>query len=200
VAWTAGDGERALAASDSVLAYQSDNPEGLRARAAALALLGKNDEAFALYEKAVRERTGVAELRCDFARDLLRAGRTADAVRQLDEAALLDEENATAEALRAWAALASGDVRAARRHADRARAWGPWSDLASIVDGAVARREGRAAAAEAAWAPVRARIAREAPPEYVYRPKISTWERTHALPAVERRILEGFASNGGTRL
>ena len=84
----------------------------------------------ALYDKAVRERTGVVELRNDFARDLLLAGRTRDAVAQLDEARLIDEENPTAEALRAWAALESGDTAAARKHVAQALAWGPWSDLA----------------------------------------------------------------------
>src|SRR5439155_1607155 len=83
-------------AYDSVLAYQSDNPEGLRGRAAALALAGRSDEAFRIYEEAVRARTGVADLRCDFARDLLWAGRTADAKAQLEAARLLDAENPTA--------------------------------------------------------------------------------------------------------
>jgi tetratricopeptide (TPR) repeat protein len=192
-AWTAGDSAAAIAAYDSVLAYQSDNPEGLRGRAAALALAGRYDQAFRLYDEAVRTRTGAADLRCDFARDLLAAGRSAEAKTQLDEAKLLDAENPTAEALRAWAALAAGDAAAARAHADQALAWGPWSDLAQIVGGGVAARSGDRAAAERAWAPVRERIAKQAPPEYVYRPGLATWERVHALPAVERRLLERFA-------
>jgi tetratricopeptide (TPR) repeat protein len=196
-AWTAGDATAALAAYDSVLAYQSDNPGGLHGRAATLALAGRYDEAFKLYDDAVRVRTGVVDLRCDFARDLLWAGRTADAVRQLDEARLLDVENPTAEALRAWAALESGDPRAARDHAKQSLAWGPWCDLARIVEGAVAAAAGNVAAAERAWAPVRDRIAKDLPPEYVYRPKLSTWERAHALPALERRLLERFATGQG---
>jgi tetratricopeptide (TPR) repeat protein len=193
-AWTAGDGAAALAFYDSVLAYQSDNPGGVRGRASALALLGRNDDAFKLYDDAVRERTGVVELRCEFARDLLAAGRARDALRQLDEAALLDAENPTAEALRAWAALEAGDAAAAQRHAAQALAWGEWCDLARIVEGAIAARKGDRAAAERAWAPVRERIEREAPPEYVFRPGLATWERTHALPAVERKLLERFAT------
>ena len=193
-AWVGGDAAAALAACDSLLAYQSDNPDGLRGRAAALALAGRNDEAFKLYDDAVRVRTGVIELRCDFARDLLTAGRTKDAVRQLDEARLLDVENPTAEALRGWAALEGGDVGAARRHVDQALAWGPWCDLARIVSGAIAMRQGDRAAADHAWAPVHERITRDAPPEYVYRPKLAVWERTHVLPAVERRMLEKFAA------
>lgn len=193
-AWIAGDAPRALAGFDSVLAYQSDNPEGLQGRAAALALAGRNDEAFRLYDEAVRVRTGVVELRCDFARDLLWAGRTDDAVRQLDEARLLDEENPTAEALRGWAALAAGDTAAARRHVRQALAWGPWCDLARIVDGGVAMRAGDTAGAQRAWAPVRERVAKRAPPEYVYRPAIAVWEQTHTLPATELRLMDRFAT------
>ncbi len=194
--WMRGDAPAALAAYDSVIAYQSDNPDGLRGRATALALAGRHDEAFALYDTAVRERTGVVELRNDFARDLLLAGRGADAVRQLDEARLIDEENPTAEALRAWVALESGNAAGAREHVAQALAWGPWCDLALIIEGSLLLRAGDRAAAERAWAPVRARIAAGSPPEYVYRPKIATWEEVHTLPAVERRLLERFG--GGT--
>ena len=193
LAWAAGDAARALAAYDSVLAYQSDNPEGMQGRAAALALAGRTDEVMALYEQAVRVRTGVVDLRCDFARDLLRAGRVDAARAQLAEATLLDEESATAEALRAWCDLAAGDLAAAREHARRAREWGPQCDLAAIVAGAIERRTGNEAAAKAAWAPVERRLAANAPPEWTYRPKLASWEQVHALPAVERAILREFA-------
>lgn len=192
-AWVGGDPGAALASYDSVLAYQSDNPEGLQGRASALALAGRNDEAFRIYEQAVRERTGVVELRCDYARDLLGAGRTSEAASQLDAAALLDAENPTAEALRGWVALQSGDLAVARAHVRRSLAWGPWCDLARIVEGGIARAAGDAAGAERAWALVRARIARHAPPEYVYRPKIAVWEHVHTLPTVEQRLMEKLA-------
>jgi tetratricopeptide (TPR) repeat protein len=196
-AWTAGDAPGAIAAYDSVLAYQSDSPQGLWGRASALALAGKNDAAFKLYDEAVRVRTGVVDLRCDFARDLLWAGRRADAVKQLDEARLLDAENPTAEALRAWAALDAGKVAAARAHVRQSLAWGSWCDLARIVDGGIAIKEGNRSAAERAWAPVRERITKKKPPANYYRPKLAVWERAHTLPAVERRLLERFAGKSG---
>jgi tetratricopeptide (TPR) repeat protein len=192
-AWTAGDAAASLAAYDSVLAYQSDSPGGLYGRASALALAGRFDEAFPIYDQAVRVRTGNVELRCDLARDLLFAKRTADAKRQLDEVSLLDVESPTAEALRAWAALAEGDTAAARRHVRQALKWGPWCDLARIVEGGVALKAGQRAAATKAWAPVRDRIAKGTPPSFVFRPKLSTWERVHALPEVERRLLASFS-------
>ncbi len=192
LAWTAGDAAGALAAYDSVLAYQSDDPGGLRGRAEALALAGRDDEAVAQYGRAVRMRTGIADLRCAFARDLLRAGRVDAARAQLAEATLLDERNPEAEALRAWCDLESGDLPGARAHAKQALAWGPWCDLAAIVAGGIEARAGDGRTADALWTPVEARRASQAPPSYVYRPRLATWQQAHALPAVERAILEGF--------
>ena len=188
--WVKGDAAPALAAFDSVLAYQADNPDGLAGRAAALALGGRSDEAFASYEKAVRMRTGIVDLRCDYARDLIRADRLYEAQKQLDEAKLLDPGNATAEALRGRLAMAQGDLDGARAHAKQALAWGPWCDLAAIVLGAAEKRAGAASAADSAWAPVLERIARDLPPGYVYRASVSSWEGVHELPAVERVMLE----------
>jgi hypothetical protein len=134
-------------------------------------------------------RTGIAALRCDYARDLLRAGRSKEARAQLDEAALLDRELPTAEALRAWWWLDSGRADSAKVHAQRALAWGAWCDLARIVLGQAEARLGDRAAAAAAWAPVEERIARQAPPEFIYRKSLSEWTSVHELPAVERALL-----------
>src|SRR5262249_36421683 len=151
---------------------------------------GRFDDAFKLYDAAVRVRTGNVDLRCDYARDLLLAGRTAEAERQLDEAKLLDAENPIAEALRAGVTYTSGDTAPARQQVRRARVWGSWRALARLVQRAIARRAGDQAGAEKAWAPVRQRIAKGTPPGYVFRPKLATWQQVHTLPAVERRLLE----------
>ena len=190
--WVHGDADRSLKAADTVIAYQSDLPEGLWSRAAALALSKRWDDAFATYERAVRLRTGVVDLRCDFARDLLRAGRIDAARAQLAEAKLLDEENPSAEALRGWADLVGGDMKTARAHVTQALAWGPWCDLARILLGAVEQAAGAPEAARAAWSAVGERIDKDLPPEYVFRPKIATWQAVHELPAVERDLLAGF--------
>jgi tetratricopeptide (TPR) repeat protein len=192
MAWVLGDTATSLAAFDSVLAYQSDNPEGLQGRAAALALAGRSDEAIRQYERAVRMRTGVVELRCAYARDLLRMGRPGAARAQLDAAKLLDEQNPTAEALRAWADLAESHLDTAREHARQALAWGEWCDLARIVLGGIAQRSGDSVGARAAWAPVEERIQGGERPEYVYRPALAVWEEIHVLPAVERGTLASF--------
>src|ERR1044072_7892636 len=187
--WAKGDAKASLAAYDSVLEYQSDNPEALWGTAAGLALEQKWKPAFEIYDQAVRVRTGIAELRCDYARDLIRAGRLKDAGDQLDEAMLLDPQHPTAEALRGYMFLEGGDADSARAHAERALEWGDWSDLAHIVLGRALAKQGDTAAAEAEGKRVGERIATRDRPSYVYRKKLSRWVSVHELPALERELL-----------
>jgi tetratricopeptide (TPR) repeat protein len=190
--WIAGDAAASITAYDSALVYQSDNPEALWGRAGALALAKRWDESFKLYQEAVRLRTGVVDLRCDYARDLLVAGRVEAAKTQLDEALLLEAEHPVAEALRGWAALSEGRNDAAAEHLRKSLEWGQWSDLTRILMARAALARGDAAGAASALAPVRERIASNTPPQYVYREKLSTWRSVHELPAVERAMLEEF--------
>jgi tetratricopeptide (TPR) repeat protein len=181
----------ALAAFESALAYQSDSPEALWGKAAALALAERWDEAFTVYEQALRLRTGLVELRRDLARDLLRAGRLELARAQLKEAALLDPKDAGVLALQAWASLLGGDATAALSQAEAALAQNPWTDLALIIQGAAQARLGRAEQAKASWAPLRQRYADAASaPRYVYRSEASGWISVNEQPAWERRLLE----------
>jgi tetratricopeptide (TPR) repeat protein len=188
-AWNLGRVDEALTAYDAVLAYQSDSPEGLWGKAGTLALAKRWDEAFPLYEQAVRLRTGVISLRCDVARDLIRAGRVSEAVVHLDEARILEAENAPAEALRGWASLAAGKPAEALAHARQARAWGEWCDLAAIVEAHALKATGDTAGAARAVEAVQARVRNNTPPGYLFLPKLSTWQSIHELPAVERELL-----------
>lgn len=199
LALQAGDGAAALAAYDSVLAYQSDSPEGLPGRAGALALRATEGEAawdsvWAQYDRAVRMRTGIASLRCAYALELLRANQVARATEQLDAARLLDERQPDAEALRAWAALQKGDLAAAGAHSKQALAWGAWSDLAQAVDIAVTERSGHGAAARERWRAFDARRDATRGPSWIFRPDLATWERVHAFPAAERAAIDAMRS------
>ncbi|MCV2350411.1 tetratricopeptide repeat protein [Paucibacter sp. Y2R2-4] len=184
-----GDAPRALAAFDAALGYQSDSPEALWGRAAALGLAERWDEAFAVYEKALRLRTGVLELRADLIQDLLRAGRLPQARSQLKEARLLDPQEPRLLALQAWLTLAERDAAGAARLADAALKQGPWCDLALIVKAAALRAQSQEADAQVTVAPLRQRIAAGAPPEYLYRADKSSWISVHELPALERDLL-----------
>ena len=164
---------RALAAFDSVLAYQSDNPEGLHGRAAALALAGRRRRGVrALRRGGARAHRRGRAAHATIARDLLLGGpRAPTRARQLDEARLLDEREPDR---RGAARLGRARARRSRRRRARTsrRRWrgAPWCDLARIVGrrdraarGGPARRR-RAPGRRCASASPRG-----APPEYVYR-------------------------------
>ncbi len=189
--WILGDGARSQLAYEAVLGYQADSPEGLWGLAAALALEGRWEEAWLRYEEAMRLRTGVVDLRADFARDLLRAGEIVRAREQVDAALLLDPEDPTALALLAWAQLEQGDPAASGVSAARALELGPWCDLARIIWARAQTSAGAPRLAEEILAPLRERLDAGAPPEYVYRPKWGRYDEVHGLPEVERALLAG---------
>lgn len=187
--WVKGDAESALAAFDTVLSYQADNPEALWGAALAHALAERWSEAWPLYDKAVQVRTGVVALRTDYGRDLMRAGELASAPEQIQAALLLDPDDPQALALKAWWALGEGHVEEAGQIVAQAREHGPWSDLALIVQAYVERLQGRFEDAHRTLEPLRQRMADDSPPKLVYRPKQATWEQVHTLPAVERALV-----------
>ncbi|XHS76367.1 tetratricopeptide repeat protein [Burkholderiaceae bacterium UC74_6] len=191
------DGERkqgqfneALADYESALRYQADSPEALWGKAAALAGARRFDEAFAVYDRVLRLRTGLVPLRADRLADTLRAGRVADARAQLKEALLLDPQDPQLLALSAWIQLEEKDPAAALAQADVALARGPWCDLALIIKGRALRALGRGADALTALAPVLQRISEDAGPSYVFRAEQSIWVSVHELPSTERALLK----------
>ncbi|MCV2353049.1 tetratricopeptide repeat protein [Paucibacter sp. B2R-40] len=194
-----GDGPRALAAFDAALQYQSDSPEGLWGRAAALAMLDERwDEAFAVYEQALRLRTGVVALRADLVQDLLRAGRFDAAAKQLTEALLLDADDPRLAALGAWLTLeGKKDAEAALPKAGAALEKAPWNDLALIVKAAALKSLGRLEESRQVLAPLRERMASGAPPQWLYLADKSSWVSLHELPNVERGLLRRWLGSVG---
>ena len=89
----------------------------------------------------------------------------------------------------------------ARRRRRRARARRAGAGVGRVVRPGAHRRRRPSrgarrhlAAAERAWAPVRARIAAGRAARYVYRAQIASWEQSHTLPAVERTLLKELES------
>jgi tetratricopeptide (TPR) repeat protein len=191
-ALSAGDTARALASFERVLAAQADSPEGLAGKAEALALDGRRDEAFALFERLVRIRSGEIDVRLAYARHLMLAGRVDDAKVQLAAAATLDAADPVLLGYQGWVALRAGDAAGARRLAEAALAVAPWCDTAVALEGAALRAQGEAERARATMAPLVARL--EGPPSRAWarRTDKPEWLRVHQLAAAERRVIDAL--------
>ena len=187
--WVAGSAEKSRKAYAAVLDYQSDNPEGLWGIAAAEALGSRWDAAFARFDEAVRHRTGVVELRSDYARELLRAGRLDAAEDQIKAALLLDPEDPEVLALQGWWLLEKGNVAEANTNVDHALEVAPWCDLALIVRARIQSKEGNDQAARVTLSPILTRIEGKASPTYVYRAKWGRYDLVHTLPEAERKLI-----------
>ncbi len=196
-AWIEGDWAAALAAYDSARAVQADLPEARWGRASAFALAERWDEAFDEYQAAIKERTGLAGLRADYARDLLRAGRLEEARAQLDEARILEPENPIAESLRGWLAWKEGNPDAASLHLEQALQWAPWCDLASILLAGVRAEIEPNGAAREELRMLAARAEAAEPPRYVYRESDSSWQSVHQFPWLERQLLREMQIRDG---
>ncbi len=185
-----GQAEAALQAYAAALAQQADSPEALWGQAAALALAGRSDEAFATYERVLKLRTGLQDLRLEYARELLLAGRLEAARAQLNEARTLNPAEPELLALQAWLALQGGDAKQALAAADQALKAGPWCDSALLMKAAALRRLGREMESQTLLAALDARLQPEATPRYVYRPEVSRWESVNLASAGWRRLRE----------
>jgi tetratricopeptide (TPR) repeat protein len=156
------------------------------------------DEAFAVYEQALRLRTGVVALRADLVQDLLRAGRFDAAAKQLTEALLLDADDPRLAALGAWLTLeGKKDAEAALLKAGAALEKAPWNDLALIVKAAALKSLGRLEESRQVLAPLRERMASGAPPQWLYLADKSSWVSLHELPNVERGLLRRWLGSEG---
>lgn len=188
--WISGDAARAEAAAERVLAVHAEAPVGLWALAQALALGGAWNRAWQAYEAAVRQRTGITELRCDYARDLLRADEVDHATEQVEAARLLEPEEPQVLACLAWSKQAKGHLEEARALAQQALRLGPWCDLARLRLALVEQELGCTENASTLLAPWRRRLAQARPPEYIFRHQLGRYDLVHSLPAVEQTLLE----------
>ncbi len=118
----AGAFTAALALYDSALAVQADLPEALWGSAETLAdsaMISDEaapfTEADSIYQHAVVLRSGVAELRLDYARMLIAEAKYDEADEQITEAEALIPGDPLAAAYRAWLITAMGDTARARK-------------------------------------------------------------------------------------
>ncbi|HEY1130812.1 MAG TPA: tetratricopeptide repeat protein [Roseateles sp.] len=184
----AGRADAALAAYEQALSYQGDDPAALWGKAAALALAKRWEPAFASYRQAIKLRTGLLPLRLGLARDLLLAGRTAEADQQLGEAQTLQPQDAELMALRAWVALAQGRAEAALALADGALKAAPWSDTSVVMRAAALRALLRGDEARALQSRLDQALSPAGAPRYVYRAETRRWTSIGRDVATLRRV------------
>jgi len=192
--WIAGDAAGAQTAAERVLQAHADAPFGLWALAQAQALCNAWPAAWAAYEAAVRQRTGVTELRCDYARDLLRAGEVERATEQVEAARLLDPKEPKVLACLAWLQHAKGHPEDARTTAQTALELGPWCDLARLRLALAEQQLGSPETAAIVLKPWRRRLTEARPPEYILRRKLGRYELIYSQPAVERALVEPLST------
>jgi Tfp pilus assembly protein PilF len=177
-----------------VLRYQEDNPEALWGVAVATGLASDTAKADAYFVRAIRERSGVAELRADYARYLARRGSLEKAEEQIREARLLDPRSSDAEAAAGLVAIYREDWTEARRRLAEALALAPHNDLATILLAHTWIATGDPARAGEILTPVLEAVRSGAPPDLVYMESKGEYREIHAYPAEERWLLYRTAS------
>ncbi len=153
--WETGDWGNAVSAYDSVLAVQSDHPGALWGKALALgdwSLAGGffgNDslynESRRYFEQVLEIRTGIVELRMDYARILLLNGDVMDCLQQITEAQNLRPNDPLVKSMQAWIAMRNGEPHIANHLLQQAASNTPVPDLVhflmAINEGAETRNE-----------------------------------------------------------
>jgi len=179
-AWLAGDAELSLDSYERALSVRQDDPNGLWGRASAHALGNNFAAAWTDYESAVQLRTGILELRCDYARDLLRAEEIDRAREQIDAALLLDAGSPRARTLLAWWHLKHGDLRTAAKGASEALEEDPDLDLARLI---VAR-----SSEEHEW--LAELVEEETIPSYAFDPRRGSYRLVGLRSELTRQLLQ----------
>jgi tetratricopeptide (TPR) repeat protein len=187
--WRAGDYEEAARYYAKVLDYQSDNSDALWGMGLALGDADKTEEAKSYFVQAIEERTGIVELRLDYARILLQSGDTLGARRQLAEAQLLDSEGDDVMTISGWLEAEAGRWPQALEQLEKALDKAPYNDLAKILKLKALKTTGHTSEAKALASELRA-ASKNGKPEWVYYPRSTNYISVHEWPAWQIRLLE----------
>lgn len=198
--YLSGDIEKSIEAYGSVLEYQNDNPEALWGLAFDKHLAGDSEASREYFEKALSRRSGLVELRLDYARALLGEGDLPGAKAQLAEAEILAPESSGVTETKGWIELAGGDPAGAIPMLEDAVEKQEHNNFARILLAEAALQSGDAERAQGILAPMLKRVESRTPPEYRYNKKKAAFEVIHAFPAYERSMLYDVASRTATTL
>ena len=189
--WYAGDYASSAKHYQKILDLQSGDSDALWGLGVALGDAKKFAEADSAFQKALAERSGIAELRLDYARILIAAGRLADAETQISEAELLTPGDAAVMTTQGWLAAAQGDWSAALAKYEAASKDAPYDRLPSLLRVEALRQAKKESKASKALAAIDKQAATDIP-QWVYEEKNSTYKTGYAWPHFMRELLTSF--------
>lgn len=164
-----------------VLAEQSTDDAALRGYAEALFWAGDLQKADSVYQVALLRRSGVADLRLEYARQLMLTDRAADAQIQIDESELLKPGDGRVAVHRAWLKAAAGDTTSAKALAMQAVKQYPDDAIVLAIASNVLAPASR---------PALIRNVHESVPTWVYNKSESSFEARNYWDAPTLRVLE----------
>ena len=186
-----GDLRQAREAFRWVLDYQEDNPQALWGLAYAYGFNGEQEKADDLFKQALRRRSGIVELRVDYANYLIRQERFEEAEEQLTEAAVLDPVSTDVEEASGLLAIYRGDLSEAKTKLQNALEYADYNDIARVLLAHAYVAGGELESAEKTLLPLLGSVERGDPPQYVYVEKKADYLSVHEHPAEERWMLFG---------
>jgi tetratricopeptide (TPR) repeat protein len=131
--WYEGRYAEAAEQYRAILRDVRDDPDALWGLGVALGDGGNAFGADSAFREAISRRSGVVELRLDYARILLQGGRLDEAAAQLEEAQLLARGDPMVIALKGWYTAQRGNYKEALRLLDRALELAPEQRLPWIL-------------------------------------------------------------------
>jgi predicted Zn-dependent protease len=196
--------DEARSFSDSVLAYQSDNPEGLQLRGDVEAAAGRLESARVYFNRDIAVRAGTLGIRIAYAQALLMASgvdsaRIEEAARQVDAARLADPEDPHVEMMDGWLALDRGHAAEAVTKLKHALSRADWLDLARVELARAELVSGDPGAARKILEPLQARFTGPEQLRYVYNSRQSGFEMVGEAGYTERHELARALEAAGGR-
>ncbi len=188
----AGDYKKAKQNFAKVLEYQSDRADALWGMALALGDADENKGAKTYFEAALKRRTGIVELRLDYARFLLQTGDTATASHEINEVQLLDPDGDDVLTFVGWLELTEGKWPKALDKFEKAFEIAPYNDLAKILKLRALKEMGRTAEAEIFAKELLRVFSKNSKPEWVYIPRSADYVSVHEWPEWQVRLLEAI--------
>ncbi len=192
--WHDGDYAGAADLYQHVLAEHANDSDALWGLGLAFGDAGRYAEADSAFQKALLERSGIADLRLDYARILLMADRLADAETQVHEAELLMPGDPAVVTMQGWIAAIKGDWKQALAAYNQAVNNAPHDRLAAVLRIDALRHTGQ----EKKAAKEQRRLSKQREidvPAWVYSKSRSAFATGYAWPHYLRDLLSEFKNN-----